>query len=157
MIEYWENLSERERRLLFGGGALLVLALLYWGLWSPMASSLDSQRSAVASQQRQLSWMQQQATEVTKLRARGNQVKASGSLSAAVNGSARQLGITLSRIQPQGDDLQVWIDQIEFNLLISWMGELQSQQGIIAQSLDLNATDTPGQVRVRRLLLSRNP
>jgi general secretion pathway protein M len=65
------------------------------------------------------------------------------------------MGITLSRIQPRGEDLQVWIDEVPFNRLLTWLGALQSKQGITAASLDLNSTETPGQVKVRRLLLTR--
>lgn len=155
MIEYWQNLSERERKLLSAGGILVFIAVLYWGVWSPVADSLEAQQTAVESQQRQLGWMQQQAAEVVQLRSRGSRTKSSGSLSAVVNRTARELGITLSRIQPQGTSLQVWIDDVPYNQLINWLGTLRSQQGITAASLDLNATDTAGQVKVRRLLLTR--
>ena len=59
-------------------------------------------------------------------------------------------------MQPQGDDLQVWIDEISFNQLLSWLEKLASRDGLQVKNIDLSKADQQGVVRVRRLQLGKN-
>ena len=35
------QLSERERRLVIISGILVIVAIFYWGIWSPLNTSLE--------------------------------------------------------------------------------------------------------------------
>ena len=85
--------------------------------------------------------------------ANGNR-KFSGSLTQAVNSSASRSGISITRMQPQGDELQVWIDNTNFNSLMSWLDGLE-KQGIKILIADIAESDSLGFVKVRRLQLGK--
>ena len=59
-------------------------------------------------------------------------------------------------MQPQADDLQVWIDEISFNQLLTWLEQLASREGLRVKNIDLSLADEQGVVRVRRLQLGKS-
>ena len=59
-------------------------------------------------------------------------------------------------MQPQGDELQVWIDEISFNQLLTWLEQLASREGLRVKNIDLSLADEQGVVRVRRLQLGKS-
>jgi general secretion pathway protein M len=71
-----------------------------------------------------------------------------------VNQSASRLNITISRMQPQGDELQVWVDQVPFNDVLSWLQSMESK-GVVILDVDVAETSAPGQIKIRRLKLGK--
>jgi general secretion pathway protein M len=63
--------------------------------------------------------------------------------------------IAISRMQPQGDELQVWIDQAPFNDVLSWLQSLE-KTGVSILDIDIAESDMPGQVKIRRLKLGKS-
>jgi general secretion pathway protein M len=63
--------------------------------------------------------------------------------------------IAISRMQPQGDELQVWIDQAPFNDVLSWLQSLE-KTGISILDIDIAESNLPGQVKIRRLKLGKS-
>ena len=63
--------------------------------------------------------------------------------------------IAISRMQPQGEELQVWIDQAPFNDVLSWLQSLE-KIGVSILDIDITASDLPGQVKIRRLKLGKS-
>lgn len=152
---YYAQLSEREQRLVLISSVLLVIALFYWLLWSPLNQSLSKGQLALSSQQELLDWVQKNANRARQLQGSAKQnTKLSGSLAQEVNQSAGRLNILIARMQPQGDELQVWVDQVPFNDVLSWLQNLESK-GVRILDIDLAETNAPGQVKIRRLKLGK--
>ena len=62
----------------------------------------------------------------------------------------------LTELQPQAQELQVWIDTVQFDDLLLWLSTLVEQHGIQVQIIEIAREDlAPGLVKVRRLQLSR--
>jgi general secretion pathway protein M len=59
--KYWENLNPRERWLVGGGAAVVVLLFLYTLVWDPWQRSLEQLRTGVPAKQATLQWMRAQA------------------------------------------------------------------------------------------------
>ncbi|GAA5216565.1 type II secretion system protein M [Corallincola platygyrae] len=154
---YLDGLDSRERQLLIVAAIAVVFAIFYWGIWAPLDSAVDNERQMLSSDESRLAEMKRAAVEVISLRgkASGGQARG-GSLSSIVNRTARAQKVTIARIQPQGEDLQVWIDQVSFNALMNWLGVLKKQYGIDVASLDLTSEPDSGVVRIRRLQLTRS-
>lgn len=156
MKAWWEQLAEREQQLLLGAGAVLVLALLYWGLWAPISGAAAMRAQQVTNAERELAWMKEQASLVI---AAGPQASHGGgdgsSMTGLVNSLARSNNISISRLQPQGQALQVWIDEVPWSNLLTWLETLKRDHGIVVNSVDLARGDSGGRVKVRRLELTR--
>ncbi|MDB4327059.1 type II secretion system protein M [bacterium] len=150
------QLSEREQRLVIISAVLVIVAIFYWGIWSPLNTSLERGQTAVNNQTELLAWVQKNANRAAQLRRSGdNNTRFSGSLPQAVNQSASRMKIAISRMQPQGDELQVWIDQAPFNDILSWLQSME-KTGVSILDIDITESDLPGQVKIRRLKLGKS-
>lgn len=152
----FNQLTEREKLLVIISAGFVLFALFYYMLWAPLNSALESNRKAVESQQADLVWVQRNANKAIQLRSSGSTSgNFSGSLPQAVNQTAGRLRIAISRMQPQGDELKVWVDEAPFNDVMSWLQSMESQ-GIKIINLDVVQADTPGTVKVRSLQLGKS-
>lgn len=152
---YFTQLSEREQRLVLLSAVLLIVALFYWLVWSPLSQAVEKGQNAVVSQQELLVWVQKNANRAKQLQGTVKpNAKLTGSLAQEVNQSAGRLNIAIARMQPQGDEIQIWIDQVPFNDLLSWLQGLESK-GVSILDLSVAETNSPGQVKVNRLKLGK--
>lgn len=150
------QLSEREQRLVIISAVMVLVAIFYWGIWSPLNTSIAKGQNAVKNQTELLAWVQKNANKAVQLRSgSGKKASFSGSLPQAVNQSASRMKIAISRMQPQGDELQVWIDQAPFNDILSWLQSLE-KTGVSILDIDIAESDLPGQVKIRRLKLGKS-
>ena len=152
---YYVQLSDREQRLVLLSAVLLVIAVFYWGFWSPLSQSVERGQTALSSQQELLLWVQKNANRAKQLQGSvGQNARFTGSLAQEVNQSASRLNITISRMQPQGDELQVWVDQVPFNDVLSWLQSMETK-GVVILDVDVAETSAPGQIKIRRLKLGK--
>ncbi|NRA54818.1 MAG: type II secretion system protein M [Gammaproteobacteria bacterium] len=153
MKEYLASLQQRERNLVYLMAGFVLLALGYFAAYQPVDQRLQR---ATASLEREVSlqqWLETNATKLVKLRADNGQAKTSSvGLDQLVNRSARQLGLTINRLQPQNNKLNVTLEQAKFNTVLQWLAVLQQQHGVKLNSVDFRSESTPGMVRVRVLL-----
>lgn len=152
---WFANLTQREQRLVSGGAISFTVLVFYYLIWSPLNTALHTQQRALSEQQELLLWVQEQASRAAQLRQSNQQVSFTGSLTQLVNQTTRSSGISVSRMQPQNDYLQVTIDSVPFNALLTWLNTLESR-GVMILQADITETDNPGIVQVRRLQLGNS-
>lgn len=156
LLEKFQQLTEREKWLVSISGVLVIIAIFYWLVWSPLFGAVDAERAAVDSKQADLVWIQQNALKAIQLRSGANtSANFTGSLPQAVNQTANRLQIAISRMQPQGEELKVWVDQAPFNDVLSWLQAMENK-GIKIITVDLTEADAPGLVKVRSLQLGKS-
>ena len=155
LMQTFHQLSEREQRLVIISGIVLVVGIFYWLIWSPLNQSLQTADKAVNAQQELLAWVQKNANRAVQLRgSAGKTATFRGSLPQVVNQTAARLQIAISRMQPQGEELQVWVDQAPFNDVLSWLQALE-KMGVEIKDIDIAEADLPGMVKIRRLKLGK--
>ena len=155
LIQTFHQLSEREQRLVMISAVVVVVGIFYWLIWSPLNQSLETDHKAVTAQQELLAWVQKNANRAAQLRgSAGKNAVFTGSLPQVVNQTAARLKIAISRMQPQGEELQVWVDQAPFNDVLSWLQALE-KVGVVIKDIDIADADSPGMVIIRRLKLGK--
>lgn len=152
---WWNGLILREQQLVGTCGGFLLLAVLYWGIWTPIVNAESDAERGLLSQQNTLSFVKQTANKITGLKQSDKKTNFSGSLTTAVNHSAGMFGLEITRLQPQGDKVQIWMDDVPFDVLLGYLNELVQVKGISLDSIDLAESDLPGLVKVRRIQLSQ--
>ena len=157
MNAWWKGLSAREQRLVLGGGSALLLAILYWGIWQPLAASAQTTETRLQAERQLLTWVSTKADEIVSLRGTSGSTGAvSGKgLNQVINETTGRYRIEVIRMQPRSDAVQVWVKPLPFNTLINWLAFLRDEHGIDAQFLDVSKTDQAGMVEVNRLQLGR--
>lgn len=152
---WWQGLNIREQRLVLAMGSAFSIFLLYSLLWQPLNESLVKTEQKLASRQALLTWVTENTARYQNVKSMDSGKKSTGSLSSIINRTANQQQLTITRMQPQGDNLQVWLDSAPFTSLLFWLENLANNEGLQVQAIDLAKGDKQGEVRVRRLQLGR--
>lgn len=155
MKAWWQQLNIREQRLVSVMSVLISIFILYGLIWQPLTENIEKTTLKLERQQALLTWVVEntQRYQQAKRNARAN---SGASLSSIVNRTSSANNITITRMQPQGDELQVWIDEISFNQLLTWLEQLAINDGLQVKNIDLSSADQQGMVRVRRLQLGKS-
>lgn len=156
MKTWWQQLKNSEQRLVALMGCVVVLILFYSVVWQPLVNNISKSEQKLARQQALLTFVQESTQRYKLSQKSGTSARSSGSLSSIVNRSAARNSISIARLQPQGEDLQIWIDEVPFTQLLSWLEFLANNEGLIVKSIDLSKADRQGVVKVRRLQLGKS-
>jgi general secretion pathway protein M len=152
---WWQGLNLREQRLVMGVAAAFSVFLLYSLFWLPLNDNLVNSQKRLESRQALLTWVTANTARYQSMKSVGGSKQSSGSLSSIVNRTANQQQLTITRMQPQGEILQVWLDSVPFGQLLTWLEHLANNEGLQVQAIDLAQGDSQGEVRVRRLQLGK--
>jgi len=159
MKERWQQLAPREKQLLILMSVVVLITLFYFALWKPLKTGIEDGELRIKAQTRALMEIRKQAAEVRQLRASGaasrTTVKDSSSLLGLIERSAKQKNIkgSLQKVQPEGQrEVRVWMENVAFDQLISWLDLLTNRYGIQISEISLEHSNTPGIVSGRILL-----
>lgn len=147
-VKAWlQALAPRERYMVLGGGAACLVILLF-AAWLPVERRVSRLEDSVTTKQADLAWLQSVAPQLAALRS-APPTTGGQSLVALVDQVARQTGVvrSLTGSQP-GDDgtLSVRLEQVPFDALISWAGELVQHHGVRVVSANIDGATAVGLV-----------
>lgn len=153
---WFSGLNSRERIIVSGGALALLALMLYLMVWEPLNSKRTQLQTSVQAQRNTYTWMQQAALEVRKLSGEAVGVKKQeGSMLGTINNTAKSSlgGAILKRVEEDRQQgVRVWIEQVAFDDLINWLGQIQQQYGIRVSSLVSERHSKAGRVDVRLIL-----
>ncbi|MGD8233936.1 type II secretion system protein M [Vibrio sp. TRT 1302] len=152
---WWLSISQREQRLVVVCVFFAVLGSVYWGIVQPIAQRADDAQMRIQSEKQLLNWVQSKGDEISKLKAQGGLTVSSMPINQAVSSSVKRFNVELIRVQPRGEQFQVWIAPMPFNQFVSWIAYLQETYGIEVVFLDVDKGAQNGLVEVNRLQLGR--
>ena len=152
---WWQQLNIREQRLVAVMGLVCTIFIFYSLIWQPLNKGIAEGASKLARQQQLLTWVQENTALYQQAKRAGGKSTRSGSISSIANRSANTYKLAITRMQPQGDDLQVWIDSTPFTQLLFWLEHLANNEGLQVKAIDLTHGNRIGEVKVRRLHLTK--
>ena len=158
---WWASLSDREQKLSLVSAAFLLLAVIYWGGWKPLADQLQESEKQLSNAQQTLTWVQDKSTLLVQAGA-GKQKTATKQLTLVqiINSSGRQHGIKFSRIVNkkvnEKEQNEVWISDVEFAQFVRWLTALNNQYFVSVITTDFSKIDREGHIKVNRLLLGHS-
>ena len=145
--EWFDNLSERERNLVYAAGALVAVALVYLVLVLPFQTSGKRMAARVAQKTADLAWMQASAPQAMAAAGAAQAGGGGDSLVVLVDRTAREAGLgnSLRDQSPDGNNgLRLRIEAASFDALITWLASLQQQYGVSIESATVGASTAPG-------------
>jgi general secretion pathway protein M len=153
---WWESITEREQQLSLVSILLILIAIIYWGIWQPLSVGLENSENQLQRAQQTLSNTQQRATQLVRAGVgQGPAVSQNQNLTQIVNISARQNGITFSRIVNRNDQVEVLIVNVEFDRFINWLAGLSAKYSVSVINADISRADAEGYIKVNRLFLGQ--
>lgn len=151
-LSRWRALQPRERLLVSVAAVVAGVFLFYLLLWVPMNAELARLRASVPKDQERLARMRAQAMEVNQLRASGAAMQTGANILSVIEQTATSRGFkqNITRMEPDGSHgANLTLDGVDFNTLVTWLAELQRQNGVRVESLTLEALAGPGLVKGR--------
>jgi general secretion pathway protein M len=145
--EWFDNLSERERNLVYAAGALVGVALVYLVLVLPFQTSGKRMAARVAQKTADLAWMQASAPQAMAAAGVAQAGGSGDSLVVLVDRTAREagLGTSLRDQSPDGNNgLRLRIEGASFDTLVTWLASLQQQYGVSIESATVGGAAAPG-------------
>ncbi len=151
----WFNaLAQREQRAVLAGAALGLLLLLL-AAWLPVERRVARLEARVQTKQADLAWLQSAAPLLGALQSTSSATE-DESLVALADRVARETGIARSlSSQPGGEGtLNVRLEQVAFDSLLNWTGELVLRHGVRVTTASLDASASAGMVSATLVLRS---
>ncbi len=151
MRDWFESLEARERLFVVAGAVVVSIALL-WGLvWVPLDKGHRDARERVTTWERSLAELRPLAS----LPGPQNGARTAGAAGSAqspvvvVDSTLRSHGLGQpKRSQPTPNGIRVEFENVAFDKLVVWLGELSNQYGMEVQAGSLSPATpaAPGRV-----------
>ena len=151
MRDWFESLEARER-LFVAGGAIVVAIALFWGLvWAPLDKGHRELQQRVSTWEQSLAELRPLASLPRPQNGSRPASDAAGTQSPVVivDSTLRSHGLGQpKRSQPTPNGIRVEFENVAFDKLVVWLGDLSYQYGMEVQagSLSAGTTDAPGRV-----------
>lgn len=162
MKDWFENLEARERLFVIVGGIATAVILLWGGLWLPLDRAHESMRSSVADWQSSLTDLRVLSATMSDEQTPSQRPAVSSDESpvVVVDRTLRELSLNsaVKRRQPTPNGIRVEFENVAFDQLVVWLGELDQHYGMSVQtgSFSLASRAGPGRINAS-LTLERGP
>jgi general secretion pathway protein M len=153
MRAWYQNLSERDRRIVLIGGVVVVI-LVILGTVLPLNRSIAQAQQRVTVKQGDLAFIQSAAPQLAAA-GPGGGVVTGESLIVLIDSSAREsgLGKSLASSQPTGDrGLRVRFERVPFDGLVAWLARLSQNHGVSVESAEIESAGEAGLVNAGLVL-----
>lgn len=142
---WWENLLDRERRMLTIGVIVLSVLVIYALIWSPLSDAVTDYKTQIESQRTLLIYLKKAEAKIASMKAQGIQPATTSDnvLSLAEQTLSQQaLSVYLKQVQqPKPNQVALTFEKVPFDKLMSWLQMLIMQHGVSV--LKMQATRLP--------------
>lgn len=142
------NLSKRERILVLIVLPLVVLVAGYRFVWQPIEASRAQARADISA----FRLVQDTAALARQGGAPVAVAVNDTPLPTRITGSARDAGLTLRRIEPEGQGIRVTLDETPFATVLQWLADLEETHDVAVRAIEVDRRPAPGVVSARLLL-----
>ena len=162
MKDWFANLEQREQWIVGGGGVIVLVIVLWAFVWLPLDRGQQRLEAGVQTWQRALS-------DIRGIAAQGGQPGGSGEVRPDVRNESpvvivdrtlreRNLNNSVQRLQPVPNGIRVVFENVAFDQLVIWLGDVYSGYGLAVQngSMSLSSRNEPGRIDAT-LTLERAP
>lgn len=156
MKDWYENLEAREQVFVLIGAVFVVIALLFYGLWQPLDKRHTQVATSVENYELALAGLQ----PLRELVANGNPNRPSGApisqqapiIIVSQTLQSRGLEQYNRRSAPTPNGVQVRFENVAFDELVLWLGELGNNYGLIVQQGTMQLAPQAGPGRINASL-----
>jgi len=154
--EFWARRSARERALLAGGAAAIIVVALYLFLWQPGLAASRRLSAALPKLRAQVELMRAQQADIAVLRKSAGDAPEGGDLRASLQASLARAPFAKSvqRIEATGERATVAVAAASFDDWLRWVAAAQRESGARLERCSIAALAEPGMVRVDATFVS---
>ncbi|MGI9222236.1 MAG: type II secretion system protein GspM [Woeseiaceae bacterium] len=153
MKDWFTGLEQREQIFVGGGAVVVVIAIIYSMIWVPLDTGQKELAQDVAVWERSLAELKP-LKGMQPVSSNGSPTVSAGSNQTPVvivdqTLRARGLDRALKRSQPTtSDGIRVEFDNVAFDDLVLWLGDLSTQYGmqVSSGSMSTSSQSAPGRI-----------
>ena len=155
MKDWFASLDDREQKFVMIAAIIVILAVMYLAIWMPLSNGQKRVSAGVDSWQNSLDMLQPLKGRVNS---GGNSAVSPQNLNqplvVVVDSTlrVRDLNSALKRSQPTGNNIRVEFENVAFDDLMIWLGDLSNQYALHVQSGSFSMTGAENQGRVNAQL-----
>ena len=153
MRSWFQSLTERERIFVLTAAVFVVVAVFWFGIWTPLDSGQRTVSARVDTWKLSLAQLQPLKGQIqTSGVSQPIQTNPDQSLIVIIDNTLRQRGLygALQRSQPTpaGNGIRIEFDGVAFDELMLWLGDVNRQFGLRVQAgnFSMGSGDSPGRV-----------
>lgn len=151
MRDWFESLEARERLFVSIGAVIVAIALLWGLIWAPLDKGHRELQQRVSTWERSLAEIRPLAS-MPQPQSGSRPASAAGAAQSPVvivDSTLRSHGLGQpKRSQPTPNGIRVEFENVAFDKLVVWLGDLSYQYGMEVQAGSLSAatSDSPGRI-----------
>lgn len=149
IINYWNNLNERERWLASIGSVITLIYLFYLLIYSPLSSSVSDKSKQLIEKQQTLSWMQQVRQLPVNQKTQGS--ISNTKLLAVIGNQLNEKTFQAYPYQLQQTgpgDIQLSFDRVPYKQFLLWLWALNNDYAITLKQFTAERSQTAGVVKL---------
>ena len=138
------RISTRERTLILVAGAAAILAAGYAFWWEPQAQERARARLEIER-------MDRMSARLEAVGEAGMPAlpPAPRNLTAIIAETARARDIAIRRLEPEGELARLTLQEAEFDALMGWLSELETDHAVQIAAIEIERRPEPGVVLAR--------
>lgn len=145
-----QQMPEKDRQALLVLSVFAAILIFIYAIYLPLESYHDRARQNAEVSQELYQWLKSkeaQAKAISKQpKGAGN---SSDSLLTQATETAKNNGLSLKRVQPEGNDrIRLWLEDVPFNQVLMALDKLQSERGLNIEEVSIDRK-APGKVDAR--------
>jgi len=147
MKQWWQNLTQREQRLVMAGAALIGLTLLWQLVWKPLVGQQQFLQDELATAQQINTTLQQRHT--TQQGSASAAPDTSGNLHSTVTSTLKQYQLDGRGVSSEEKDehtVRLKLEAKPFDQLVQFLSTMERQHAAHASSMTLTPTKDAGLV-----------
>lgn len=143
----YEDIPHRNRILLFSLSGVTIAVMFFMLIYLPLMQWSDKKMDYYDQQVSIFSWLTKNIQTAKDQENRAKNETALRDMPAVVSQTAKQTGISISRIQPTKKGVDIWVDDAAYQKILSWLVVLENQHYIIVQRIKLEQLKEEGRVK----------
>lgn len=155
MRNWFESLEQRERLFVLAGAIVVVITILWAGIWMPLDQGHREAEARVANWEHSLSELRPLAAAPQPTGGQTSTPTRDSTQSPVIivdtTLRTRQLGQP-KRSQPTPNGIRVEFENVAFDDLVLWLGDLSRQHGMEVQAGSLSTSSSAGPGRINASL-----
>jgi general secretion pathway protein M len=133
----YQSFSPSEQLIINGLGVLIVIVLVFVLIWMPVYQWKNEKQALYQRQQELVAWINTKAPLVAGRGAREGQLPRGQTLQSVIARDAQRVKIQLQRTEPRGQNLRVWVNEVPFDNLMTWLLALEKRFGIATEDVSI--------------------
>ncbi|WP_330925455.1 type II secretion system protein M [Candidatus Sororendozoicomonas aggregata] len=143
---HYDHLPSRDQNLLIVLGIFLLVTGFYLMIWEPLTQWSDHQMTDYRKQVETMEWLQKNSDKIQSA-GKKTTISSSKDISTLITNTARQMGVTVYRIQPDRKGVGVWLDDAAYQKVLGWILALENKYHIIVRQIKIDRLKEEGRIK----------